>query len=321
METSSKKFRMMVSHRRKNLLQKIATRAIQLTDRRYRLFYAQRLVFDLDKRMRRADQVAAALARYGAEPLAGVDEIFATLDKDGYAMTPGFVTQRMAAELRKYFADKTCSDPYRPGHQPFNPVNGFPQGTHVAYFGEELIAGAPHVFEIINNPVLLGAVARVLGAKPTIGFIAAWWSLPAADGTAQQAENFHRDVDDWRFVKYFVYLTDVDEESGPHIFIPGSHKQNKLTSIRRYTEEEVAEAFGAGNEKRFVGPAGTSFLENTYGFHRGLPAETKPRLIFQATYTLRPIPYGPKMPVAKLGRDGVPDYIDPYINRIYCTPA
>ena len=62
-------------------------------------------------------------------------------------------------------------------------------------------------------------------------------------------------------MKYIVYLTDVDEDSGPHIFIPGSHKQNKLLPIRRYTAAEIAGAFGQGNEKLFVGPAGTSFLE------------------------------------------------------------
>jgi hypothetical protein len=253
--------------------------------------------------------------------VAGVDEVFSALDNIGYARTPGFGTPQMAREIRGFFANKTCSDPYYPELGRFNPPNDVPKGVHVAYFDAELVVPTPHIFEIVNNPVVLGAVARVLGATPTISYMAVWWSLPAGDGTAQQAENFHRDFDDWRFVKYIVYLTDVDEDSGPHIFIPGSHKQNKLLPIRRYTAAEIAGAFGQGNEKPFVGPAGTSFLENTYGFHRGLPAKSKPRLALAATYSLRVIPYGPRAPIAAIGQNGIPADVDSYINRIYCTPA
>jgi hypothetical protein len=304
-----------------SLLKKVATRTMQLTDRRYREFYLQRTVVDPDKRTRRANKVAEALPRYPPEGVAGVDEVFSALNDIGYARTPGFVTPQMAREIRGFFADKTCSDPYYPERGRFNPPIDVPEGVHVAYFDAELVVRTPHIFEIVNNPVVLGAVARVLGATPTISYLAVWWSLPAGDGTAQQAENFHRDFDDWRFVKYIVYLTDVDAGSGPHIFVPGSHKQNKLLPIRRYTADEVAEAFGEGNEKLFVGPAGTGFLENTYGFHRGLPAQSKPRLALAATYSLRVIPYGPRAPIAAIGQNGIPADIDPYINRIYCTPA
>jgi hypothetical protein len=123
-------------------------------------------------------------------------------------------------------------------------------------------------------------------------------------------QNFHRDIDDLRFVKLFCYLTDVDEESGPHVYLPGSHRANKLTATGRYQEEEVYQAFG--EPRRFTGPAGLTFLENTYGFHRGLPVKSKPRLIFQVLYSLRPNGYGPKRPIGSRGTH------DRYINRVYC---
>ena len=176
---------------------------MQLTDRRYREFYAQRMVVDPDKRTRRANKVAAASPRYDPGVVAGVDEVFSALDNVGYARTPGFGTPQMAREICGFFADKTCSDPYYPERGRFNPPNDVPKGVHVAYFDAELVVQTPHIFEIVNNPVVLGAVARILGAKPTISYMAVWWSLPAGDGTAQQAENFHRDFDDWRFVKYY----------------------------------------------------------------------------------------------------------------------
>ena len=97
-------------------------------------------------------------------------------------------------------------------------------------------------------------------------------------------------------------LSDVDEDAGPHVYIRGSHVADKLTTIRRYDDAEVHAAFGRESEVRFTGDAGTCFLEKTYGFHRGYPPKTKPRLIFQVLYSLRETIYGPKRPtVAMIG--------------------
>ena len=38
--------------------------------------------------------------------------------------------------------------------------------------------------------------------------------IATAEGTPRHAENFHRDVDDLKFIKLFVYLTDVGDENG-----------------------------------------------------------------------------------------------------------
>lgn len=53
------------------------------------------------------------------------------------------------------------------------------------------------------------------------------------------------------------------------VFVKGFHKQNALTEIRRFSDAETESTFGANNLVRFTGPAGTAFLENTYGIHRG----------------------------------------------------
>jgi len=41
------------------------------------------------------------------------------------------------------------------------------------------------------------------------------------------AQFFHWDNDFSKFLKLYIYLTDVDEASGPHIYIPKSHKKKK----------------------------------------------------------------------------------------------
>jgi hypothetical protein len=142
--------------------------------------------------------------------------------------------------------------------------------------------------------------------------------MPRADGKPELAENFHRDFDDYRFIKLFCYLTDVDETSGPHVFIRGSHRVNKHIEARQALSDEiVAQEFGADNILRVVGPAGTAFLENSFGVHRGMPAATRPRLILQVLYSLRPLIYSPRKPLLRRGGNDDLARLDPYINRVY----
>ena len=42
------------------------------------------------------------------------------------------------------------------------------------------------------------------------------------------AQFFHWDNDFSKFLKLYIYLTDVDEDSGPHIYIPKTHKKKKI---------------------------------------------------------------------------------------------
>jgi len=287
------------------------------TDGRYRKFFLQRAFTDMDVRMRRAAAVAARLPAFDEHNPESHAKA-ASLENQGFVFVDGLIDPKWLAEMKAYFAAQVCSDPYRSHLGTFKGPDQVPAGTHVAFYSNEVVVRAPHALEIANNPKVLGIVAKALGAKPTISSMNTWWSVPAGDGTAQHAEKFHRDVDDWKFIKLFCYLTDVDEGAGPHIFVRTSHRLNRLGAIRRYSEEEVFAAFGADNVMRFIGPAGTSFLENTYGMHRGLPPTDKPRLVFQILYSLRPLIYGPKSPVITLRPDEISHGIDPYINRVYC---
>jgi hypothetical protein len=174
---------------------------------------------------------------------------------------------------------------------------------------------APYLLALANHPRILAVAAQFLGCKPTIGYLAAWWSYHTGIGP-QQAEQFHRDVDDWKFVKLFVYLTDVGETCGPHVYVLGSSTRSELTEIRRFSEEEVRMAFGEDGILTMTGKAGVGFLEDTFGIHKGKPVAQGARLIFQAVYALSRLPYGPKAPV--LPRSAVTTTgIDAWINRVY----
>ncbi|MBA3924544.1 MAG: hypothetical protein H0X31_23725 [Nostocaceae cyanobacterium] len=104
-----------------------------------------------------------------------------------------------------------------------------------------------------SDPTLLAITAKYLDAEPVHLGTSLWWSFPTSARPAQQAkaaQRFHFDLDDYRFLKFLFYLTDVDEFSGPHICICGSHKkQNFLHQLLRgrSSEKDIVDYYGAEN--------------------------------------------------------------------------
>lgn len=279
-------------------------------DPRFRFMYRQRRVEDITERATRADRIARERGGTSPENI----KLAADLRESGIQMFDGLVSPEHVKEMREYFTGREAEDPYRPQLGRYSAPDDLPSETHVAYFDDQTVVQAPHALELANHPAVLKAVEGFLGCKPTIAYKMAWWSLPA-DGMPQEAEFYHRDYDDYRFCKFFLYLTDVDERSGPHAFIRNSSNTHKLVERRRFQDHEVTEAFEEpADHLMLCGNAGTAFLENTYGLHRGFPPVDRPRLIFQVLYTLHPYYGGPSKPLI----DAKDMDIDPYINRIYC---
>ena len=95
----------------------------------------------------------------------------------------------------------------------------------------------------------------------------------------RNAQYFHWDNDFTKFLKFYIYLTDVDIDSGPHIFIPGTHK-NKLFKhrlCRLYADQNIYDSYNKKIE--FLGTKGSLFFVDSYGLHKGETPKKKSRLI------------------------------------------
>ena len=299
-----------------NLPAKLERARAILADPRWWVFFVQRRFGHPATRRRHAARVAArrpAPLHLGHADAAGA----VALDKQGIFHLGELLPPAAVAEARDFLGARAVQDDYRPHTAPFLPSGeGRPDGCHVAFHSPEDVIAAPHLLALANRPEILGLAEAFLGARPLISYMAAWWSYPTGLGP-QQAEHFHRDVDDWRFVKLFVYLTDVGPENGPHIYAAGSANRAELLPIRRYSDDEVVAAMGVDALVTNTAPAGHGFLEDTFGLHKGQPVRQGARLIFQAVYGLTALPYGPRGPVAALA--GAPEGCDAYTNGVYLT--
>jgi hypothetical protein len=295
---------------------------VAAADSRWWPFYLQRQFMSA----RRRESVASFLAaRRGARDggAAAADEAVRTLRETGLFHLGRLLEPEACAGLASYFSRCLVDDPYRPERGRFLPDDDRrPPESHVAYHAAADVVRAPRLLQLANDPRVLQTVQEFLGCPPTISYLTAWWSYPTGRG-AQQAEHFHRDVDDWRFLKLFVYMTDVGALNGPHVYVAGSSASPKLRQIERFSDAAVEAAFGRESLRVMTGRAGEGFLEDTFGIHKGQPLVEGRRLIFQAVYSMHELPYGPKSAVVSrtevasvIGAAG----IDPWINRCYVRP-
>ena len=112
-----------------------------------------------------------------------------------------------------------------------------------------------------------------------------------------------------------MYLTDVDEDSGPHTFFPRTHDPLHVAALRdrwpggrrefhvwffhqlRKTDNETRARL-EGSPTLLTGPAGTRLMVNTRGIHKGLAPVARDRLVCQVVYGISPFMQPPRRQVA-----------------------
>jgi hypothetical protein len=209
------------------------------------------------------------------------------LESNGVFFLPEFLDNYRIQKIKLHLEDKVLSESFGDKRSGFS-LSSRPSHVHVAYYSVKDILSCREVISIANHPDIISLASLYLGCKPTVSKISAWWSFPD-DGIPQGAENYHRDVDEWKFIKLFIYLTDVDSFSGPHCYVQGSHKHVGFFRIRRINDFEIDSVFEESKLLEIHGKAGDAFIEDTFGLHKGKPCLNNSRLVLQIQYSLNPI--------------------------------
>lgn len=158
------------------------------------------------------------------------------------------------------------------------------------YYDEADILDLPAAQALLADGGFATLAARHLGVAPVLSIVMAWWTVarPPSDASRRAlAQLFHFDMDRPKWIKFFVYLTDVGPEGGPHALIVGSHRAGDPPyallrhQYARLPDAEVAAHYPAERIQEIIGPAGTVFAADTRAFHRGRPPTRGDRLVLE----------------------------------------
>jgi hypothetical protein len=150
----------------------------------------------------------------------------------------------------------------------------------------------PAVRVVQRDPLLSEIARRYLGAQARLITTRTWWSFPTkaseADRSLASLDKYHFDLDDWRMLKFFFYLVDVDGGTGPHVYVRGSHNKRRmkhqLTLLVGHPAAEIHDFYGKDSPLTLTGRAGHGFVEDPFGFHMGTVATEKPRLMMEVGF-------------------------------------
>jgi hypothetical protein len=132
-----------------------------------------------------------------------------------------------------------------------------------------------------------------LGMWSKLAYIDQWYTRVGGEDRERIAsQRWHRDPEDRKLIKVFMYFSDVDEGAGPFEYISGSGLGGRYESLWPWKPsisvypppEELEAQVPAALRKTCTGPAGTIVFCNTAGFHRGGFCKSKPRILAHWKY-------------------------------------
>jgi hypothetical protein len=233
------------------------------------------------------------------------DQVLAALRSEGIAPLGQVLSGEQCREVLHYLAEKHVSA-RRMGT--FT-ADARPADTAFANYAPADLVACPHILELANSPAILELARNYLGCTPTLSGLSARWSFPA-ESSSEVVQKFHRDSEDWLSFRLMVYLTHVDDASGPHVYVTGTHLDRRTARLAVIEDDLVCQQFGM-NIVRQTGAQGFGFAVDTAGLHKGEVPKEGARLLLSFQYSILPCflyEYEPE-PVAELLHDS-------YINRL-----
>lgn len=141
------------------------------------------------------------------------------------------------------------------------------------------------ILEVVN--CYLGLMSRLLSVD-------VWDTVPLEHaGPDSGSQRWHRDPEDLKLVKVFLYFTDVDADAGPLEYIKNSATGDRYGHVWPQQlprgsvppADDLEKAIPRSQRVECAHPAGTLVFVNTSGLHRGGRARTHRRVLSILTYT------------------------------------
>jgi hypothetical protein len=143
------------------------------------------------------------------------------------------------------------------------------------------------VVQVSLSDPILRIVTGYLALLSRLPVMDLWYNI-ATGGPSQYSQRWHRDPDDRKILKTFLYLHDVGDQHGPFCFIPGTHHPGpfaqKIARLNYPDNDAVERRFPEGSRRVCTGKAGTLVFCDTTGLHKGGQVLEGTRFVFTGVY-------------------------------------
>ena len=230
------------------------------------------------------------LGRYTSGDLENISQI---LQRDGVYRFPNLIPEDLLNSLIKHAETFPCYPHPESGASKESCVYpaANPQAIKYDFIERELVPIKP-IQTIMADESLMGISQAYFGSKPVLDAVAMWWSTTfSPQASSEAAQLYHFDMERIRWLKWFIYLTDVDTNKGPHCFVRGSHRTGRKPpslmqrGYQRIPDADIENHFPKEDILEITGRKGSIFVEDTSGFHKGKLPVSGPRLVLELEYS------------------------------------
>lgn len=219
-----------------------------------------------------------------------INAITKELRINGFYIHNNLVSQKLCDELENFARttkliatddDGNCEyvDKYPDG----NPRSLLYEASESDLFNEELVQN------LCADVSFLKIAQEYLRCAPKLNFLSMWWSTAykKSETDINSAQNWHFDMENPKFLKIFIFLTDVDEKNGAHQYAEGTNRPLGIPreildlEYSRIPNEVIERNIGKDKIKLVKGKRGTILIEDTSGMHRGGRVLMGDRLVLQ----------------------------------------
>jgi hypothetical protein len=247
-----------------------------------------------------------------------VNAIKTEIDDKGYYIFPEKLSESIISQMVD-FAMRTPTIPRM--HSDKSPIvyNSEEPVSPIYDFQNKVIFKEPVFQQILADESVLAVAQAYLGPRPQLDLVAMWWSTAKGKGLdlSTAAQLYHFDMDRVKFLKFFIYLSNVDGKNGPHCYIEGSHrlKPQPLRRDGRIQDEEMEQYYSGSAFKEITGQKGTILAVDTSGFHKGKPLEAGERLLFQMEFATSM--FGHNYVVVTMPRNAMMEDFEEKVNKYH----
>ncbi len=169
------------------------------------------------------------------------------------------------------------------------------QGLHPKNYlntvlGPEDITRQSAIFRLATSDVLVSTAGRYIGCLPVLSYVGVWFSPNKKSDKNVGSQLYHLDHEDVRQLKFFIYVDDVDNSSGPTLMIDAASSAELCKRIgyrfnensKRLDDEIIddTKVFCAAAKRNSVLAVDTSRC-----LHAGSRGGDKPRSVIMIQYT------------------------------------